>query len=254
MSEKKSLEPDEQLSHDPQKLVVQLYRDYASEISKYLWPWEKARWYELVFCILTTIGEPQVLAGTTRRLTNTLSELGLLDLNALARLNPSEEAKEEANSLLVTIDTLLQKVGFTPEKSRSAVTVICEAASSIQEKYDGKVQNYLRKYGTYMLDQIAEDFSFSQFDDAPRALAIWLQNTLNMPVPASNPLADQACESLCVTYDALVEAANQQDINVALLDDALRAYWESKSTEEDSETTASEESLGKLSAEKRRID
>ena len=39
MSEKKSLEPEEQLSPDPQKLVVQLYRDYASEISKYLWPW-----------------------------------------------------------------------------------------------------------------------------------------------------------------------------------------------------------------------
>lgn len=235
MSKKKSLEPQEQESLNPQKLVVQLYRDYVSEIDENLWPWETARWYELVFCILTTIGEPQVLAGTARRLTNTLSELGLLDLGALARLNLSEEAEEkESNSLLVTIDTLLQKVGFGPKKSESAVRAICEAASSIQEKYGGKVQNYLRKYGTYMLDHIKEDFGFSQFDDAPRAVAIWLQNTLNMPVPGSNPLGDQACESLGVTYDALVEAANQQDINLALLDDALRAYWEDKLTGKES--------------------
>jgi hypothetical protein len=233
MSDKQSLKPKEQ-SQDPQKLVVQLYRDYASGISKNLWPWEKARWYELIFCILTTIGEPQVLAGTARRLTNTMSELELLDIGELAKLNPPEDTVDAVKSKLVTIDTLLQQVGFTPEKSRSAVTAICEAASSIQEKYDGKVQNCLRKYGNHMLDQINEDFGFSQFNDAPRALAIWLQNTLNMPVPASNPLADQACESLGVTYDALVEAANQQDINVALLDDALRAYWERKSHEEGS--------------------
>ena len=135
MSEKQYLEPGEQLSPDPQKLVVQLYRDYAFGISKNLWPWEKARWYELVFCILTTIGEPQVLAGTARRLTNTMSELELLDLGELAKLNPPDDAVEAVKSKLVTIDTLLQQVGFTPEKSRSAVTAICEAASSIQEKF-----------------------------------------------------------------------------------------------------------------------
>ena len=209
---------------DPQKVVVQLYKNYASEISKNLWPWETARWYELVFCILTTIGEPDVLAAPIRRLTNTMSKLELLQLDTLAEMRVSKDA--EKKPLFVTLETLLQRIGFTPEKSQSAVTAICEAASSIQKKYDGKVQNYLQKYGKYMLDQIKKDFDFSNFDDAPRALAIWLQNTLNMPVPASNPLADQACERLGVPYEALVEAANQQDINVALLDDALRAFWE----------------------------
>ncbi len=227
MSNKKSTEQQKQGVPDPQKLVIKLYRDYASGISKYLWPWEKARWYELVFCIITAIGEPQVLATAVRRLTNTMSKLGILELDALAKVNLSEKA----NSLVVTFETLLQKAGFTQEKSRTAVTAICEAASSIQKKYNGKVQDYLRKYGNFMLQQIKEDFGFSEFDEAPRALAIWLQNTLNMPVPASNPLADQACESLGVSYDALVKAANQQDINVALLDDALRAYWESEATE-----------------------
>jgi hypothetical protein len=223
MSEPQPSEHQEHQNPDPHKLVTQLYRDYAFKISKNLWPWETARWYELVFCILTTIGEPRVMAATVRSLTTTMSKIGLLELDVLARLNPSDA---ERDPLLITIDTLLQQVGFTQDMSWSAVTAICEAASSIHKKYDGRVQNYLREYGTYMLDRIEEDFTFSDFDDAPRALAIWLQNTLNMPVPASNPLADQACESLGVSYDALVEAAIQQNINVALLDDALRAYWE----------------------------
>lgn len=233
MFKEQSSESQEQQNQDPQKLVVQLFRDYASEVSLNLWPWETARWHELVFCILTAIGEPQVLAGTARRLTNTLSEMELLDVGTLARLNPSRAGKV-VNPKLTTIDTLLQQVGFTPEKSKSAVTAICEAAFFIQEKYDGKVQNYLRKYGTEMLDQMTQDFGFSQFEDARRALSIWLQNVLNMPVPASNPLADKACESLGATYDVLVEAANIQDINVALLDDALRTYWERKLSEEES--------------------
>lgn len=64
------------------------------------------------------------------------------------------------------------------------MTAICEVASSIKEKYGGKVQNYLRKYGTYMLDNIDKAFGFSQFDDTRRAIAIWLQNILNMPFSA----------------------------------------------------------------------
>lgn len=225
MPEKQPSRSQETKNPDPQTLVIQLYRSYASEISKHLWPWETARWYELVFCILTTVGEPHVLAGTARSVTGTLSKFGLLEMEALTKLDPDDI---HADPLLVTIDTLLQQVGFTKEMSKSALTAICEAASSIYKKYDGKVQNYLRKYGDFMLNQIDKDFEFSNFEDAPRALAIWLQNTLNMPVPASNPLADQACKSLGVTYEALVEAANQQNINVALLDDALRAYWEKK--------------------------
>lgn len=236
MPKKKSSKARTRKRLDAQKLVVRLYRDYAPDIGENLWPWEIARWHELVFCILATAGEPQVLAGTTRQLSNTMANLGLLELDLLAGLNPSENAKKTENPFLVTIDTLLQQIGFTPESSKSAVTAICEAANSIKKKYDGKIQNYLCEHGNYMLDQIKEDFGFSRFDDARRAISIWFQNTLNMPVPASDPLTDRACQSLGFTYQELVEAANQQDINVALLDDALRAYWQDKSTEKESKT------------------
>ncbi len=84
-------------SPDPQELVVQLYRTYASQVSKTLWPWETARWYELVFCILTTIGEPHVLAATVRRLTNTMSGLGLLELDALKGQDLDEKDFDRPN-------------------------------------------------------------------------------------------------------------------------------------------------------------
>jgi hypothetical protein len=221
----------EQKIQDPQRLVVHLYEDFVSETSLNLWPWETARWFELVFCILTAIGEPQVLAGTTRRLTNILSDLELLDISNLATMNSSEES---SNPTLVTINTILQQGGFTPEMSKSFVIAICKVSSMIQKKYDGKIQNYLRKYGIYMVNQMEQDFGFDSFDNAAsKALAIWLQNILNMPIPASNPLADKACESMGVTYNSLVEAANKYDINIALLDDALRNYWERRLSEKE---------------------
>jgi hypothetical protein len=217
---------------DPRDIVLQLFKRYEAQINENLWPWEIKRWYELVFCILTTIGEPEVLASTIRLLTDTLSELGMLDLHTLANLKLSGNAKKISNPFVVTIRTLLHLAGFTSEKSRIALKAISEAASSLEKKYNGKVQNYFRKYGVQILDNINEDFRFSEFDNSYKAISIWLQNTLNMPVPALDNLAKEACKSLGVTYEVLVEAANKQDINVALLDDVLRFYWESEMTQQ----------------------
>ncbi|UCB57553.1 MAG: hypothetical protein JSV30_02930 [Candidatus Omnitrophota bacterium] len=217
---------------DLRELVTHLYDNYTSELDDSLWTWEMARWYELVFCILTTIGEPDVMAADTRAVTNALSEMGVLEPAALARLKPSIQKGMKTNAALISIGSLLKYAGFSDEQSKSAITALCEAAYSIKKKYGGKIQNYLRKYGDYMLGQIRRDFHFNNFNKASKALAIWLQNTLNMPVPASNPLADKACRSLGVTYKDLVEAANEQDLNVAVLDDALRVYWEDLAVEE----------------------
>jgi hypothetical protein len=108
----------------------------------------------------------------------------------------------------------------------SALRAVCEAASGVQTNYGGRIQDYYSKYADYMMEHINKDFSFSDFDAAPKAIAVWLQNTLNMPIPGSNLLADKACEKIGITYDQVVAMANQKGINIALLDNALRAYWE----------------------------
>lgn len=222
-------------SSRPEVLLSNLYRLYETRLSAYTWPWENLRWDELVFCFLVTIGEPEVSPATCRELIRTFADWHLLEIKVLAGLRPSEPKEPVGHPLWVTMDTLLQRAGFAAEKSSLALTSICEAAYSLVERYEGKIQGYLRRHGMAMLDQLTEDYSFSQIDDAVarRAFAVWFQNTLNMPVPASDPVADRACEQLGVHYDDLVHAADASDVNVALLDDVLRFYWEDYSADQE---------------------
>lgn len=207
-------------------LIIQLYDDYAVEMGdtiKYFWPKETERWNELVFCILTAIGESEVAPTVIRSFVNTFRGFELLELQKLAELNPLND--NLSDPLTITLKTLLLEIGFSPKTSVSAINAISEAAVSIKENYDGKVQNYYHHYGMKIVENIKEDFKFSDFDNAPKAIAFWLQNTLNMPVPMTDPIVEKACESIGVRYEELVEAANEHDLNVALLDDALRVYW-----------------------------
>jgi hypothetical protein len=238
MSKKRSFALREEDAADPKELVARLFRDYASGISETLWPQEKTRWYELVFCILTIIGEPQVMSATIRRVTNMLVELGLVELGDLAKLGPTTGAESLGGPAV--IHALLQHVGFTPEMSRSAVEAMREVALALQTKYEGKVQSYLRRYGIHMLDCIEMDFGHAQFVDLRKVVAMWLQNVANMPVPLSTHFAEQGCQRLGTTYDALAKAADEQDINVALLDDALRAYLEDMGDQDQFRRPASE--------------
>jgi hypothetical protein len=206
------------------EILHHLFNEYSENLGENLWPRENERWHELVFCILTVLGEPQILSARIRDLVNLLASIGMLELDDLAKLNHMAIRSDH----YTTLHTLLQKAGFSSEKSQLAIQTISEAAFGIQKKYDGKIQKYFRYYGNHMLDRMKNDFSFSQFNQAPKAFAIWLQNTMNMPVPASNPLADAACKKIGVKYEEIVESADRLDINVALVDDVLRLYWDNR--------------------------
>lgn len=226
---------DTEKIRDPEEIVFELYSAYEPLIDPHLWPWETKRWHELVFCLLTTIVEPEISPKTTREVTLALSELNLLEIDFLAKLDPAHNDRDTSNPILITIATILKQSNFDENQARIAVTAICEAASSLKQKYQGKVQEYFRKYGALMLNESEKDFSFTSLnqEDIKKALSIWLQNSLNMPVPASNPIADRVCEKLNIKYSKFVEVADKLDVNVALLDDALRAYWENVLEEEE---------------------
>lgn len=206
---------------DEKERILEILEEYSGDISEYLWPLEALRWYELVFSILVTIGEPEILAESVRDLTNQLADLGLLEVDELSKISPADDQA-------TTIKTVLVKAGFSEGQAKSALRAVCEAATGIQENYRGRIQEYYLKYANEMLSNIKNDFKFSDFDNAPKAISVWLQNTLNMPVPGSNILADKACESLGTTYDELVSTVRNEGYNIAILDNALRAYWEEK--------------------------
>lgn len=225
---KLSEQPEVIEAADPEEIVFQIYKSYESLAEQHLWPWETMRWQELVFSLMTTIGEPDVSPETVREVTNALSGWRLLDIESLAGLSPAKNDKDAANPILVSVNTVLQQSGFTSEQANSAVVAMCDAAKGFKEKYEGKVQKYFRKYASLMLDELKDDFYFSKLDNeiVRRAFAIWLQNTLNMPVPVSDPITESVCEKLGIDYEAIIKAADDLDINIALLDDALRKYWE----------------------------
>jgi hypothetical protein len=201
--------------------ILEILEEYSGDISEYLWPLEALRWYELVFSILVTIGEPEVLAESLRDVTNKLADFGLLEVDELSKINPADDQA-------ITIKTVLVKAGFSEGQAESALRAVCEAASGIQDNYEGRIQDYYLHYANQMLHNIEKDFNFSDFYTAPKAISVWLQNTLNMPIPGSNVLADKACESLGTTYDKLVNTVRNEGYNIAILDNALRAYWEEK--------------------------
>lgn len=221
MPSEKTIDAKDVADLETSEVILEILEKYSGDISEYLWPWENLRWYELVFSILVTIGEPQVLAESIRDLTGRLAEFGLLEVDELSKIDPTDDQA-------ITIRTLLLRAGFSEKQAESALRAVCEAASGVQNNYTGKIQDYYLKYANYMVQNINKDFGFSDLDVARKAIAVWLQNTLNMPIPGSNVLADKACEELGTTYESAVSMANKKGYNIAILDNALRAYWEDK--------------------------
>jgi hypothetical protein len=187
------------------------------------WSWEMSRWYELVFCILVRLGEPEVDASTAWALTSTLVDLDLLDVETVAEATDEGQQPDFSDPELDLLLRLVERFGFSADKARAAVTAIFEAALSLNERHDGKVQYYLRAYGEHMLAELRNHFQFSGLseDDIQYIFAHWLQNVLNMPVVLAHPAMDQICDEFDLEAQDIVDVADDLDLNVALLDDIL---------------------------------
>ncbi len=212
---------------DPGYLLLRLYQAYEPFVES-LWPWEARRWEEFVFCILDTVSRQAFAPAALREVAALLGRAHVLEIDRLGGLDPAHNEADAADAYVVTITTVLRNAGFTDDEAGAAAAAICEAAAGFKERYEGKVQKYLRDYGELMLGEIGSAFAFSGLPpaDTKRVFAVWLQNVLNMPLACPDAITDQACQRLQVDYGALVKAADEVGVNVALLDNVLRAYWE----------------------------
>ncbi len=185
------------------------------------WLWEGDRWKELVFALLahiTGLAEDQV-----RELTDHMENLGLLDVGTLASIGKGSSPDLNSPNARHILE-LLQENGFSPEESQSGLTTICEAAVGLQKHFGGKVQRYLRSYGESMLREINQFFRFSKMEDPEVKLAFtyWLQNVLTMPLSLFDSNVVMFCERHHLTPEELIAAADDLDLNVALLDDLIQ--------------------------------
>lgn len=210
---------------DPHTAVSDLYKYYAPRIGQNLWPWEKARWYELAYCILAVHSEPALVPRQVRSLAQSLSRLGLLEPNELADMMDIKGTVDCNQELCVAIQAVLVRAGLNEAQVNEAITMLGEAAWLVNSKYGGKIQRLLQEHGQNLLAALQEDFNFSRRGRDHRILALWLQNVLNMPLAVKGFISKDACSLLGLEYDSLALAAEDQDMNIALLDDVLRAFW-----------------------------
>ena len=216
-----------ELEFQLRKLVTK----YSDFFAYHQWPSEHQRWVELIFALVSRISDKPEFE--VRDIIEELDDNGLLDIEELSNIPKvgrnvdfaSTWAKRVIESLSESRFTEegSKRTGFTEEESKSSLLVMHEAAKSLMEYHDGKIQKYLRKYGQQMVDEFAENFSFSGMDkkDLRYAVSYWLQNVLNMPIHLKEESIETFCKDFQITNEELVKEADNLDINIALLDDMI---------------------------------
>lgn len=213
-----------------QAFVLELYQLYEGSLDSYLWPWEVARWYELVYCFIVQIGSSEIPTDDAYRIVSTLAELNLLEIDALAAFVKEGGKPDLSEPDLVLVLEVLTRLGLSSDKATAVLVTICEAAAGFQGQYQGKVQRFLRKYGSLMIKDLGDTLSFSKLstEDTEVTLTHWLQNVINMPLILSESKLEVLCTGLEVTMTDLVDAVDDLDLNLTLVDDLLFSWIESE--------------------------
>jgi hypothetical protein len=220
---------DARLDSEARYLLRRLLLSCPEELtSAHRWVLEGERWKELVFALLTRIST-SISESSVRVVTDHLAALGLLSVGELASLKRALGSNSEA-PLARRIKELLEDGGFTSEEAQRGVVTVCEAAEGLQTRYSGKVQVYLRSYAERMLDDVKSVFHFDAMDgqSVRAAFTYWLQNVLSMPVSLQDDAIRTFGAAHGLTPEHLSAAADELDVNVALLDDLVRHFHASE--------------------------
>jgi hypothetical protein len=208
--------------HLLQKMILFAGGEVASP---HQWLWETDRWKELVFSLLTRVTAlPQ---GAVRVAADQLQQLGLIDISTLASLpKVGRGSRVVRNAHSRRIVELLEENGFPSDDALRGLTTICEATRSLRTHHNAKIQLCLRSYGEKMLREMKKTFRFSGLNETETnyALRLWLQNVLNMPIPLQDSALKPFARTLGLTGKQILEAADEMDLNVALVDDLLHMF------------------------------
>src|SRR5262245_17072173 len=104
------------------------------------WTSEADRWTELVFCVLNAYagGLTESQASHVRSLTDTLRGLGLIVPSKLA------EAADPATDTATIMLYIMRRYGLTDLAASGATAALARLGRVVHQKYQGKIQRYLR--------------------------------------------------------------------------------------------------------------
>jgi hypothetical protein len=172
-----------------------------------------------VFAILTQVSD--LPEDKMRALTDEMDDLDLLEIPALASLRQGDQAIDSNQELAGRVLEIFQEKGFQREQAECGLGAISDAAIGLMEHFSGKVQNYLRSYGELMLKDLGRTFQFSTLSEADvgTAFTYWFQNALNLPLSLLDKNVRTFCEQHGLEPEQLIAAADELDLNLAVVDD-----------------------------------
>ena len=209
---------------DARRALQELYDQHEDELASYPWMDEGARWAELVFCVLHQASDLPPTA--VRRGMQLLDGLGLLEVAKVARL-------ADANEDAAAADYVLRQLGLGAERSMAARTTLADLARYLGTAHGGKLQRFLRVHGERIRAELAGSIGTRGLPEREVKTAVthWLQNALSLPVSLEHPAIQDFCAHHQIKPSDLWSAADDLDLNWALLDDLVEL--EKAATDED---------------------
>ncbi len=192
----------------------------ATFLQEHPWFSEETRWAEFVFALLTQT--TQLHESHVRWLTQCLLQLDLLSVPDLAECEPTDTTASPG-SLIVSF---LEDHAVPIDAARRSFGALVDVSRALALNYNGKIQVALRKHGEVLLSEFTSAFATQYVDDDQLryAVTLWMQNALNMPTPLEDEWTTRFCVRHDLERDALISAADELDLNVAVLDDLIHHY------------------------------
>lgn len=187
---------------------------HAGDLADMPWPAESHRWAELVFCLLNAVMQDPLRC---RELTEALGALRMLDPSALAA------AADPRADAAVVLRYALRQHGFGEEQTQRAMGLLTRAGVAITNGYQGRIQRYLRQKAELIRDELMAMIGGGTSDNELRqGVSHWLQNALNLPVSVGDKDIEDFCRHHGIDLRELEAAADEADLNIAVVDDLLR--------------------------------
>ena len=198
-----------------QSNLASIIDDYGSDLPVGNWSSEKDRWQELLVCMINQV-KPEPNMDEVREATDIWEKLNLASPSTLSTI------KDDDREYSFLVMTLLQ-YDFTEHEAQTAVNTAIALAKAVTDNYNGKIQTCIRKYSAALRDELTKTFAEIGLDDSQVNYGVvhWLQNTTNAPLSLSHESVTAFCKETNVTQQELWNAADNLEINLAVIDDVL---------------------------------
>jgi len=198
-----------------EQALLRAYEENRDFLADLQWEWEEDRWLEFIICMFSEgHGIP---SDAARKAVDVLAELGLASVR---ELRGADEGRVRLAS------QILERVGVAETDAGNAVASLIKLAQTVQDKWDGHIQRFLRSFGERMALELAAALADGAVEKAKasKVATLWLQNVANLPILLPDEPHIRAFSSeFGISRTELVEIADELDLNVASVDDILLA-------------------------------